>query len=227
MLAALLSGAAHPGWPISTPVVHTRPAQGPGFRVRLRPLRRSDGGAWCALRRGDMERLRPVEPTVAGDWAEFHSPPTWRRMCASLRATAVRGALIPAVIEVDGRFAGQLTLGNIQHGVVSSCWIGYWVYSAVGGAGVATAAVALGTDHAVGQVGLHRVEATVMEGNHASRRVLERTGFRVEGRLQRNLHINGRWQDHLLVAQTAEETGLAHGGGVVARLVEEGRLIRG
>lgn len=89
--------------------------------------------------------------------------------------------------------------------VVCSCWIGYWVYSGFSGRGVASSAVSLGVDHAMTEVGMHRVEATVLESNVASRRVLEKVGFREEGLLQRNLHINGQWRDHVLVGLTVEE----------------------
>ena len=60
-----------------------------------------------------------------------------------------------------------------------------------------------------------------MPENVASRKVLEKTGFRIEGQLQRNLHINGEWRDHLLVGQTQEETAP---DGVVRRLVNRGIL---
>lgn len=157
---------------------------------------------------------------MPGEWWEAHTTPMWRSMVVGLLGMARRGTILPFAIDVDGSFAGQLTLGNVQHGVVGSCWIGYWVYSGYSGQGVATAAVALGTDHAMRQVGMHRVEATVMEDNVASRTVLARTGYREEGRLQRNLHINGQWRDHLLVAQTVEETA----GGVLAGLQARGVL---
>lgn len=205
----------HPGWPARTPVAATR-AGG----VQLRPLSRRDGRRWSAYRIADEDQLRPVEPTVQGDWADAHSGQMWRRNVSGLLDMARQGVLAPFAIEVEGRFAGQLTLGNIQHGVVSSCWIGYWVYSGFAGNGVATAAVGLGTDHAMRYIGLHRVEATVLESNAASRRVLARAGFREEGRLVRNLHIDGRWRDHLLVGLTAEETG----GGVLAGLQRSGIL---
>jgi ribosomal-protein-alanine N-acetyltransferase len=188
--------------------------------VQLRPLHRRDGKRWSRYRVADEHLLRPVEPTVPGDWHEAHAPQMWRSTVGGLLDMARHGVVLPFAIEVDGEFAGQLTLGNVQHGVVCSCWIGYWVYSGFGGRGVATAAVALGTDHAMRQVGMHRVEATVLEDNAASRRVLARTGYREEGRLQRNLHINGQWRDHLLVAQTVEETS----GGVLAGLQASGVL---
>lgn len=74
------------------------------------------------------------------------------------------------VIELDGRFVGQLTIGNIQHGGISDAWIGYWVSSAVTGRGIATAACALGVDHAFRRIGLHRLTATYLPSNPASGR---------------------------------------------------------
>ncbi|MBC2682031.1 GNAT family N-acetyltransferase [Corynebacterium sp. 4HC-13] len=185
---------------------------------------RKDGKLWRHYRMEDERFLRPVEPTVMGSWEAAHSAGQWRRVWSNLHFLARRGQLVPAAIEVDGQFAGQLTLGNIQYGVVSTCWIGYWVYSPFTGMGVASAAVALGVDHAMGNMGLHRVEATVMEDNSASRTVLGRAGFREEGYLQRNLHINGRWQDHILMAITREEVFTAEFKGLIPRKVRAGEL---
>ena len=126
--------------------------------------------------------------------------------------------MLPYVIELDGRFRGQLTIGNVTHGALRSAWIGYWVSAEVTGGGVATGALALGLDHCFGPVGLHRVEATVRPENAASRRVLAKVGFREEGLLKRYLNVDGDWRDHLLVAMTVEETE----GSVVAGLVRRG-----
>lgn len=126
--------------------------------------------------------------------------------------------MLPYVIEVDGRFRGQLTIGNVTHGSLRSAWIGYWVSTEVTGGGVATGAVALGLDHCFGPVGLHRVEATVRPENLPSRRVLAKVGFREEGLLKRYLNVDGAWRDHFLVAMTAEEPA----GSVAAGLVRRG-----
>ena len=137
-----------------------------------------------------------------------------------LRTAAREALVIPLVIEVEGKFAGQVTLGNIQHGSIRDCWIGYWVYSAVHGAGVATAATALGVDHAFGRVGLHRVTATYLPDNPASGKVLANVGFREEGYLRENLHIDGAWRDHHFVAQNIDDLS----GSAVERLAARGRL---
>lgn len=203
---------------VFTPAVRTTS----GVQVRLRDLRKSDGQQWRALRIANEAELRPVEPTVEGDWHAAHSKTMWRDTFSFLAKSRRRGDVFPLAIEADGTFVGQVTLGGIQYGNVSNCWIGYWVDSARTGQGIATAATALGTDFAIRKLGIHRVEATVMENNPGSIAVLRKTGFRKEGHLLRNIHINGVWQDHWLVAQTEEESAPA---GVVQRLIETGGLL--
>ncbi len=127
------------------------------------------------------------------------------------------------VIELDGRFCGQLTIGNIVRGALRSAWIGYWVSESDGGRGIATAALALGVDHGFGPVGLHRIEATVRPENLASRAVLRRVGFREEGLLERYLDVDGEWRDHLLVAMTVDEFAST----AADRLVHAGRATWG
>jgi len=206
--------SAHPGWPAA--VGPLRVAAGV---VRLRPVRMRDGAQWSRIRLAEREHLEPWEPTGEADWVARHAASSWPALYSSLRAEARRGRMLPYVIEVDGRFRGQLTIGNVTHGALRSAWIGYWVSREVIGRGVATGALALGLDHCFGAVTLHRVEATVRPENSASRAVLARVGFREEGLLRRYLDVDGAWRDHLLVALTAEEID----GSATARLVREGR----
>ncbi len=190
-----------PGWPETT----RRLTLASGERLALRPLHKSDGDAWCGTRILDEAWLKPVEPTVSGTWETAHSYPAWRNTWLNLKRMAGQGTVVPMVIDIEGHFAGQVTLGNIQHGIVSECWIGYWVHSPFMGRGVATAACALGVDHAFARVGMHRVTATYLPHNPASGRVLHANGFREEGFLRRNLHIDGEWRDHHLVALNIDD----------------------
>jgi [ribosomal protein S5]-alanine N-acetyltransferase len=187
--------------------------------VRLRPVRMRDASAWSRTRIADRQSLEPWEPSAEVDWVVRHSVSSWPTVCSALRAEARRGRLLPYVIELDGKFAGQLTVGNVTHGALRSAWIGYWVHSEVTGGGVATGALALGLDHCFGTVRLHRVEATVRPENAASRAVLAKAGFREEGLLRRYLDVDGGWRDHLLLAITAEELS----GSVASSLVRSGR----
>lgn len=207
--------ASHPGWPESSPTVHI-----PGVStVRLRPLNSRDGKDWSRMRIRDEAVLRPVEPTVPGTWEEAHSPAAWRVNWQNLRKFAQDGIIVPLAIELDGRFIGQVTLGNIQHGAIGECWIGYWVYSRYSGRGIATVACALGVDHAFARIGLHRVTATYLPDNPASGKVLANSGFREEGYLHQNLHIDGAWRDHHFVAQNIDDLP----GSAVERLAARGR----
>jgi ribosomal-protein-alanine N-acetyltransferase len=52
---------------------------------------------------------------------------------------------------------------------------------------------------------LHRLEANIQTGNDASRRLVQRLGFRMEGFSPRYLKISGKWRDHERWALTAEE----------------------
>lgn len=208
--------ASHPGWPEHTPAVRI-----PGdSTLRLRPLASSDGKAWAHMRIHDESILRPVEPTVTGTWQDAHSLAAWRANWSNLRRFANDGIIVPLAIELDGRFIGQVTLGNIQHGAIGECWIGYWVYSHYSGRGIATVACALGVDHAFARIGLHRVTATYLPDNPASGKVLANAGFRPEGFLRENLHIDGAWRDHHFVAQNIDDLP----GSAVERLAARGRL---
>jgi ribosomal-protein-alanine N-acetyltransferase len=210
---AARSLSTHPGWPANLGPLRV----GAGV-VTLRPVRLRDGAQWSRTRLADRAQLEPWEPSNGVDWEARHAVTSWPSVCSGLRSEARKGRMLPYVIEVDGQFTGQLTIGNVTHGALRSAWIGYWVTTSATGGGVATAALALGVDHCFGAVRLHRVEATVRPENTASRRVLAKGGFREEGLLKRYLEVDGAWRDHLLVGITVEEI---HGS-VTSLLVREG-----
>jgi ribosomal-protein-alanine N-acetyltransferase len=126
---------------------------------------------------------------------------------------AIAAPTLPWVITYGDRFAGQLTVGSIIWGSARSAQVGYWIDEAVAGRGVTPTALAMAVDHCFGVVGLHRVEASIRPENQASRRVVEKLGFREEGLRRRYLHIDGSWRDHLCYALTVEDVR----GGLLAR----------
>lgn len=204
----------HPGWPAVLGPLRVEAGQ-----VSLRPIRLADAAAWSRIRLRDEEHLRPWEPTGTGPWDARNHISNWPALWSSLKSEGRKGRMIPLVIEVDGKFSGQLTIGNIMRGALRSAWIGYWVAADLNGMGVASAALALGLDHCFGAVHLHRVEATVRPENAASRAVLRKVGFREEGLLHRYLDVDGAWRDHLLVAMTVEDIS----GCVTDRLIRTGK----
>lgn len=49
------------------------------------------------------------------------------------------------------------------------------------------------------------LRAGYLEGNEASRRVMEKSGFRKEGRERRFKYVNGQWKDRIMMSITQEE----------------------
>ena len=166
--------------------------------VTLRPLRLRDAPAWADARRRNVEWLREWEATPPGGRAYVPtSARTFVTMTRRLRAEARHGRALPFAVLVGGEFAGQLNVNTVIRGSLYSASIGYWIDERYAGRGVMPTAVALVTDHCFDAVGLHRVEVNIRPENAASRRVVEKLGFREEGLRRQFLHIAGGWRDHL------------------------------
>jgi [ribosomal protein S5]-alanine N-acetyltransferase len=181
--------------------------------VSLRPVRVKDAAVWRDTRVRNAVWLRPWEPTNPETPLYRSSLGPYVAMARTMRREGRQGLTIPWVVTYGGRFVGQLTVGSIVWGSARSAQVGYWVDEAYAGRGITPTALAMAMDHCFFVVGLHRVEATIRPENHASRRVVEKLGFREEGLRKRSLHIDGAWRDHLSYAITAEEAE----GGLMAR----------
>lgn len=147
------------------------------------------------LLRANRDFLAEWEP-VRGD--DFF---TVEGQYALIRETLERyevESTIPHVIVDAGRIVGRITLSTIVRGPFQSCSVGYWVSADANGRGVATAAVREIARVAFDELGLHRIEASVLPHNVRSQRVLERNGFVRFGLAPQYLNIAGRWQDHVI-----------------------------
>jgi ribosomal-protein-alanine N-acetyltransferase len=178
-------------------------------RVGIRPLRLRDAGAWSEARIRNEHWLRPWEgrPPQRRDpsWQERHSPSAFAAMLRTLRRESKQGRCLPFAVTYDGDLAGQVTVSNIVRGAFESASVGYWVDRRLAGRGVIPEALAMVVDHCFDTAGLHRIEANVRPENTASRRVVEKLGFREEGLHPRFLYIDGDWRDHLCFAVTADD----------------------
>lgn len=191
--------------PVHTPNLQSGP-------VGLRSIRTRDAPEWRALRTRNRDWLVEWDATTPAGAQDI--APTFSGMVRSLRAEARAGRTLPWVIFYNGRLVGQMTVGGIAYGSLRSAHIGYWVDQNHAGRGIVPTAVALGADYCFFTLGLHRLEINLRPENIASRRVVEKLGFRYEGIRENFLHINGQWRDHLAFAVTAEDAPK----GVLARL---------
>ena len=130
---------------------------------------------------------------------------SFRALVRTLRRAARKGTAYPFAIEVDGVFAGQLTVSNIVRGSAQFASIGYWIDQRFAGRGVMPRAVALAIDFCFTTAQLHRIEIAIRPENTNSLRVVEKLGIREVGYAPRYLHIDGAWRDHRIYAITVEE----------------------
>lgn len=180
--------------------------------VTLRPLQLSDATAWRDARARNADWLRPWDATVPP--GAQGRPATFRGMVKRLSRLARRDEAMPFVVEVAGRFAGQVTVNNIVRGSAQFASVGYWLDKQYAGRGVMPLAVAMVIDHCFQATGLHRIEISIRPENTNSLRVVEKLGLQQVGLAPRYLHIDGAWRDHRQFAVTSEECP----GGLVRRL---------
>ena len=84
--------------------------------------------------------------------------------------------------------------------------VGYWLGEPFWGRGIATRALETFSHWAFREFDFARLQARVYEGNPASRRVLEKAGFALEGRLRNAATKHGRLLDLYLYALLADES---------------------
>lgn len=182
-------------------------ATGPVLRgqgVLLRPPRASDHPEWAELRGGSRDYLQPWEPA----WAEDDlTRAAFRRRLGVYAREMELGTAWPLFVfdPEEERLMGAITLSNIRRGVAETGTLGYWIGQPYAGQGAGTAAALAMLEFAFGALKLHRVEAACVPANQASRRVLEKAGFRHEGLAKAYLKINGAWADHLLFGVIGDE----------------------
>ena len=168
-----------------------------GDGVTLRPPRQGDYAAWSQLRDRSRHFLQPWEPA----WPEDDlTRPAYKRRLAIYAREMDLGTAYPFFVfrDEDDTLVGGVTLSNIRRGVAETGTLGYWIGQPYVRRGYATAAVRAVVAHAFEDLKLHRVEAACVPTNLASRRVLEKAGFALEGQARAYLKINGAWADHLL-----------------------------
>lgn len=169
--------------------------------ISMRPITRGDQEAWEQLRQDNQQWLAPWEASspTAGNAGGFDD------YIKDLHRQARAGTALPFLVFYRGELVGQLTVFSITYGSAMSAALGYWVSKEFAGRGIVPTAVCLATDFCFGHLGLHRMEINLRPENAASKRVVEKLGFRYEGLRRRYLHIAGQWADHLSYAITKEE----------------------
>ncbi len=177
-----------------------------GRRVLLRALGAADFASWQEVRRRNAERLLPWEARrPAGQPDVVESKRAFEARCEAVERERTNGSAYRFGVFVDGAFAGEMNLGSVQRGAFQNVYVGYWIDEIWAGMGLTPEALVVALRFAFEELGLHRVQVSIIPRNAASRRVVEKLGLRNEGIAQRYLEINGVWEDHVRYAITVEE----------------------
>jgi RimJ/RimL family protein N-acetyltransferase len=110
-------------------------------------------------------------------------------------------------LEVDGEAVGGIGLHPQEDVHRRAMEIGYWLGEPYWGRGIVTEAVRALTRYAFETFDVARVYAYVYEWNPASARVLEKAGYRLEGRLRKAVTKEGTTMDMLVYGFTEDDLG--------------------
>ncbi|KZY45798.1 GCN5 family acetyltransferase [Roseovarius sp. HI0049] len=168
-------------------------------RLTLRQPQLSDFRDWSSLREQSADFLVPWEP----QWASDHlSRKGFTNRVYWAQRSIAAGSAVPLFLirREDEVLLGAITLDNIRRGPAQAGTLGYWVGAPYARQGYMREAIAGIVHHAFERLDLSRLEAACLPENQASRRLLEKCGFKYEGVAQSYLQINGRWRTHVLYA---------------------------
>lgn len=177
-----------------------------GRRIVLRQLVVTDFPQWREVRRRNVDWLtkwEPTRPIGAPDVIEDRD--AFGIRCSSRQREQQLGVGYGFGIFVDGLFCGEINISSVQRGPFQSAYVGYWIDEARAGNSYTPEALVVLARHAFEQLGLHRLQISIIPRNTASHRVAEKLALREEGTALRYLEINGVWEDHVRYAITAED----------------------
>ena len=175
---------------------------GRGFRVYLRPPRKSDAVPFLAAVKASRQLHRGwvQPPSTPARYAAFV-----RRYSPSRKgATPTHVGLVLCRRE-DDALVGVFNISEIVRGLFKSAYLGYYGFAPHAGAGYMTEGLELVLRVAFRQLRLHRVEANVQPSNRRSLAFIRHAGFVREGFSRRYVRIAGRWRDHVRLALLVED----------------------
>jgi ribosomal-protein-alanine N-acetyltransferase len=177
-----------------------------GRRVRLRPLAPSDFEQWQEVRQRCDQWLTRWEPqTPQGRPDVVTDRRAFAARCGARDRERQLGTGYGFGIFAGNRLRGEINLNAIQRGPFQNAYVGYWIDEEVAGRGYTPEAVVVVFRFGFEELGLHRLQVSIIPRNRPSRRVAEKLDLREEGTAVRYLEINGVWEDHIRYAITSEE----------------------
>jgi ribosomal-protein-alanine N-acetyltransferase len=172
-------------------------------QVVLRSPKSENYDDWARLRASSMAFLQPWEPQWARDELT-HS--AFKRRIRRYHEDRMRSVAYAFFVfrQSDDELVGGCNLSNVRRGVAQAASLGYWIGHKFRRKGLTHDAVQAVLAYSFDELNLHRVEAACIPENQPSRQLLQKCGFAEEGMAKQYLKINGKWQDHVLMAKITQ-----------------------
>ena len=166
------------------------------FRTRIQPPRAADEKPFLAAMRDSIGLHHP--------WVSAPSNHAgWRRYMARLERPNEAGFLV--MLREEDVICGVINLNLITYEALCSAYVSYYGVAAQADKGYMKEGMLQVIRYAFDKLALHRLEANIQPGNHASIALARSTGFKYEGFSPRYLKINGVWRDHERWAVLADD----------------------
>lgn len=103
-------------------------------------------------------------------------------------------------IDVNGKAVGGVGIHPQSDILCKNAELGYWLGENYWGKGIVTKAIKQITDFAFKTYDINRIYARPFGNNLASQHVLEKCGFKLEAKIEKNIFKNGEYLDELIYA---------------------------
>ena len=158
----------------------------------IRPFRRDDAAS-LAVHANNYKVWRNLRDLMPHPYAERDAAAFIEEMLSQPRPTNF-------AIEVNGAAVGAIGLRLRDNVERVGAELGYWLGEAYWGRGIVSEALPAFTRWALDEFNLCRIHAVVFEWNLASARVLEKSGYQLEGKMRRSAIKEGQIIDRHLYA---------------------------
>ena len=172
-------------------------------RVTLRLLTGAD--------QDEFLRLAAVSAGLHHPWMSLPSTPQ-EFQAYRTRFDHVTAESLLICLRATGSIAGVVNINSIIRGRFQNGSLSYAAFAPTAGRGYMSEGLGLVLGYAFEKLRLHRLEAQIQPGNHASIGLVRRLGFRYEGDSPELLFIDGAWRDHQRWAITSDMIDIAPTG---------------
>lgn len=171
-------------------------------RLRLRRFQESDvDDIWPVVSNPDFPKMM--------SWAAHTDRNETLGFVRAVNQSLEQNTGVAWAIEHDGRVIGSISLDSMVFALrawrIDRAELGFWLAPEQWNKGLMTEAADAVMRCAFHTIGLHKVTVGCIADNVASRRVIEKLGFRYVGKLEDDVWRDGTWHTQLRYELTAKE----------------------